>query len=173
MNNWRVRGNNMHFEWCWQKYPLQLRQLYLCVFWGSATVYQHRDTQSCSPYRQYWRSVTGRERDGSDVHCSKPLQSRRKKTHQQNGSLPVTQFFPFFYASCQMQPEHRLLCPLCSPCSSTVFRAGGTGQRNLGVTLILSRSRMLWRGSNGWGAASTEPDRRHFILWLFQPWIST
>lgn len=39
----------MHLAWCWQKYPLQLRQLYLCVCWVGATIYWHRNTQRVAP----------------------------------------------------------------------------------------------------------------------------
>lgn len=53
--------------------------LSLCVLSEHYHLPTQEHTDSCSPYRQYWRSMTGRERGENYVHCSKPLQSRRKE----------------------------------------------------------------------------------------------
>lgn len=117
----------------------------------SATIYHNRNIQTVAPLtdraeKLYWRSVTGGEGDENYVKYSKPVQSRRKE-----GITSVKWWFAIDN-SLPSFPVPAVRCNQSTPSStrgSTPSRVGGAGRRGLGVTLILSSSRMLWRGSNG------------------------
>lgn len=78
--------------------------LSLCVLSEHYHLLTQEHTESWSPYRQYWRYMTGREREVKMVCIAQShwSQRERKETRKWNGSLPVTQFVLFSYASCHM-----------------------------------------------------------------------
>lgn len=111
---------------------------------------------SCSPYRRSWETVLevcdwwgGRWK----WHEVLKVSAVKEKGKNHISKVVVCQWYSlssFPVPAIRCNQSTPFLYPHCSRRSSTPSRDGGAGHRGLGVMLILSRSRMLWRGSNGW-----------------------